>query len=1282
MKQLYFLFLLVFVFSAFAANADESVITKDLKNVLKEKSDSDLFRVNIRLTEQMNQLSRYAHLQNMKSEARRADVVNQLKSFSQQSQTDIMSFLNAKSSSSFKLIRQFWIANVITAYLDEATIYELAARSDIDRIDIDEERQLIESFNPKPVPFVPADKDVNEITYNVTKVNADDVWDLGYTGEGVIVSVIDAGINYNHLDLADHMWESEEYPNHGYDFHNDDNDPMDDHGHGTHCAGTVAGNGASGSQTGMAPGATLMACKVISSTGNGTESNSWAAIEFSVEQGAHVISMSLGWLYSLNPDRQTWRLTYDNALAAGVIASVAAGNEGGTPGSSQNLRTPGDCPSPWMSPDQTLEGGISGVVCVGATDENDELAYFSSRGPADWSTVEPFLDYPFDPEMGLLRPDVSAPGVDVKSCTHNNNSGYTLMSGTSMATPGVAGVMALLLSKNPGLTPEEITEVLETTSLDLGTEGKDNLFGAGRINALEAIENTSEQGPVYESHVFNDSNENGELEAGESVLLTMSMFNGSDMDYSDVDVTVSTESPYISMTDDNENYGDFPIGESVTIEEAFAFTVAEDMPGQQSIRFNVVATDGTEVWESKFDVISWGPDIAIGNLVIDDSDGNNNGRLDPGEDVILMIEMINNGQASLDDVQLELDYNGDYLTFSSTSFNVEVLDAGQTEYASFDINVSEDANIGQVDMFTADMRGGVYADSKDFVVVIGLILEDWETGDFSSFQWEGDGSEWFVTEQDPYEGLYCVQSAGIGHGEQSSLELEYEVGTSGTLSFFKRVSSESNYDYLRFFIDGVEQDSWSGEEAWSMEEYEVTEGLHTFKWEYDKDGSVSSGSDAAWVDYIIFPPMALPEIVMEDLAEICEDETYTSSAEAENYESLMWTSNGDGSFDDETIEMATYTPGSEDIVNGIVQLTLTAVGANGEVHKNLELHIYPLNIDAPQVPEGPQDLCINADDQIYTAVQMPGYELDWMLEPAEAGELMSGADSVVVMWADGFTGEAMLSVMTSSLCAQSEYSEALTINIHELPGMSMESNFDACYGQEFMMSADLTGTAPWIVNIEGYGDVSVENTPMEMSWIAMNDTSMTINWIQDANICVNEESVTAVVSVNEVPMVELQDSMICMNHEIVLDAGNPGAEFVWSTGETTQIISVDSAGMDENQQRHITVWVTNESDCTSEKTVAITYQDCSGIDELGMSQWSLYPNPSKGNLELELNSNDRQEISIEILSLQGQLLYKEDIHLDYGANQHPLDLTDLAPQTYLLILKNKDQQLIRKIVIE
>jgi subtilisin family serine protease len=1280
MRLFYILALTILTTAIAANNADTNPITADLASAMSQNENNGLIRVNIRMKDQLNKLDQYNHLQTLNAPERRSLVVNELKSYHSESQSELMSFLDSKPATSYQLVRKLWIANVITAYLDEASILELSERSDIARIDIDEERQLLESFDPEPQ--APGDKSVDEITYNVLKVNAPDVWDLGYTGEGVIVSVIDAGINYNHVDLADHMWESDEYPNHGYDFNGNDDDPMDGHGHGTHCAGTVASDGTAGSQAGMAPDATLMACKVLSDGGGGNESDVWAAIEFSVEQGAHVISMSLGWQHSWGPDRETWRTTYDNTLAAGVIASVAAGNEAGNVNNPDDVRTPGDCPPPWLHPDQTLIGGISAVVCVGSTDQNDNLSSFSSIGPSDWSDVEPFFDYPFNPEMGLLRPDVTAPGSNVKSCNAFNINGYTNMSGTSMATPGVAGVMALLLSKNPGLSPEDISMILETTALDLGTTGKDNRFGSGRIDALEAIENTSEQGPVYEEHAFVDNNGNGELEAGESVLLTLTLFNGSEMDFSNVEVTVSTASEYISMIDDTENYGDFTSGASVAVEEGFSFEITENLPGLEDIRFNILATDGTETWESRFDVVSWGPKIWIGNMIVDDSQGNNNGQPDPGEDVILSIEVNNSGQTAISDVLFNLEYEGEFLTFESTEYSFSELTEGQMEYASFNVNVSEEAEIGQEVNLSALLSSGPFSDTKEFVLFLGLTLEDWETADFNSFEWSFSGGDWFITDYLPYEGAYCAQSGNIGDNQSSRLIIEYDVAAQDTLSFFKKVSSEGSYDFLNFYIDDELQDSWSGEVSWSEEKYVLSEGLHTLVWEYSKDGVVSSGQDAAWVDYIIFPPMSMPSITMENMAEICEDQTYTSNAEVENFVSLLWTSSGDGTFDDETLAKASYTPGENDLINGQVELMLTAIGNNGEVHSKVNLYIFPLEIEAPAAPEGLSQLCMNPEDQTYTTPLEEGYSLSWDLMPSEAGALMAQADSVSIMWSDDFTGQAVLKVKKMSICAESEFSEELLIDVHDLPTMQMQAEMNACYGQEFVVTAELNGAAPWVVNIEGYGDLTIENSPMEMSWIAMQDSSIMMNWLLDANMCLNEEAKMLEVKVNESPFVNLQDSSICMNHVIDLDAGNPGATYEWSTGEASQIISVDSAGMDQNNQKEVSVWVTNEFDCTTEKTILLTFEDCSGISELGLTDYGVYPNPSKGFVELEFASNTNQKLQLEVMSLKGQIMYTETLAVVAGSNKQSLDLSALSPEVYFIVLKSDAGQLVYRIIIE
>ena len=497
MKKIVILFLFCILITSLFAGTD-NVITQDLMEKLQLTDNNDLIKINIVLEEQYDSYELYRATQSLSKIEKRQYVINELKTYSINKQADIIQELQEyNKSNTVDKINPLWISNVINCYAIPEVIQLLSLRDDVKSIDWDETRNmLLDDNNDKLLDKIDKQKKLEtnnpsrEITWNVTKVNADDVWSLGYTGEGVIVAVLDTGVNYNHTDLSDHMWSDPSYPNHGYDFNGNDDDPMDDHGHGTHCAGTVAGDGTSGSQTGMAPDATIMALKILNSSGSGNESDVWDAIQFAVTHGADVMSMSIGWRHSYNPDRASWRTTLNNALAAGLISSVAGGNDGDAQGTypiPDNIGTPGDCPPPWLNPDQTLTGGLSDVVCVGATDINDNIAGFSSRGPSDWESITGYDDYHYNPEMGLIRPDISAPGVNIKSLSHSSNTGYIDgWNGTSMATPCVAGVMALMIQKDPNITPAHIDHYLEGT-VDVPQLPKNNTYGSGRVNALDAI---------------------------------------------------------------------------------------------------------------------------------------------------------------------------------------------------------------------------------------------------------------------------------------------------------------------------------------------------------------------------------------------------------------------------------------------------------------------------------------------------------------------------------------------------------------------------------------------------------------------------------------------------------------------------------------------------------------------------------------------------------------------------------------------------------------------------
>ncbi|MEE8597015.1 MAG: S8 family serine peptidase [bacterium] len=472
------------------------LVSPNLMDVMEQRGPIQLIPVDIVLKEQIDIQKLKAAVQGVPKPQRKAWVAEILQAFSAEKQQELLHYLKEmEEQGKVTDIKSFWIHNGIYCRATKDVIMKVHKRVDVHYVDYDLKPIQLE----KPTHSVTPPDKTREIAWGVSKVRADQVWSLGYTGQNIVVGIIDTGVNYNHADLASHMWTDPNYPNHGWNFESNNDNPIDTQGHGTHCAGSVASDGTAGSQCGVAPEAQIMACRVRTTADSIAEEQIFSAMQFVVSpplspaNGGDLISMSLGWQYQWGPRRATWRQSCDNVGVAGIVMCVAAGNERTSNTPPNALRCPGDVPPPWQNPQNGASGMPSDVISVGATDINDQIGSFSSPGPVTWQNIAPFNDYPYPP--GLTAPDVSAPGVNIKSCAYNNNTGYLDgWNGTSMATPHTAGVVALMLQKNSDLTPLEIDSILETTAIDLGTAGKDNDFGAGRIDALIAINATPEPG--------------------------------------------------------------------------------------------------------------------------------------------------------------------------------------------------------------------------------------------------------------------------------------------------------------------------------------------------------------------------------------------------------------------------------------------------------------------------------------------------------------------------------------------------------------------------------------------------------------------------------------------------------------------------------------------------------------------------------------------------------------------------------------------------------------------
>ncbi len=382
-----------------------------------------------------------------------------------------------------------------------------------------------------------------------------------------------------------------------------------------------------------------------------------------------------------------------------------------------------------------------------------------------------------------------------------------------------------------------------------------SIIGHNRIRHQGSIIIISNQPYVmYQSHQIIDNlgNNNNQLDPGETVGLTVGLKNLGTQPASNVVATLRSSDGNINISDSTENYGNIPAGEIISKDNAYGFTVSDTIADQHNISFNLRIT-GDTVWNSHFNIIANAPVLSVGSLSINDGQGGN-GRLDPGETVVLSIATSNLGHSNALNTISNITTNSPYVTINSGSFSLDTLSVNEMATATFNLTISAGAPIGAIADINYTVTSGGYTAHKTFGPKIGLVLEDFESNNFTHFSWtQGGNQPWAITNVDPYEGVYSAKSGTITNSQKSQLSLVMNVAVADSISFYLKTSSEGNWDYLKFYIDASLINKWSGETPWIKVAFPVTAGNHTFKWEYMKDNSQSGGSDCAWLDYIIFP---------------------------------------------------------------------------------------------------------------------------------------------------------------------------------------------------------------------------------------------------------------------------------------------------------------------------------------------------------------------------------------------------------------------------------------------
>ena len=467
-------------------------------------------------------------------DARGWHVYTTLRDHAEKTQAALKRFLDTRGVS----YRSFWAANMLVVTADRALVEQLAARGDVARVDSNRPVRGIE--DPAIAGARMAPEATQAVEWGVQNVNAPAVWALGFTGQGIVIGGQDTGYRWTHDAVKGHYrgWNGTT-ADHNYNWHDAVHSgggscganaaaPCDDNGHGTHTIGTAAGDDGANNQIGVAPGAKWIGCRNMDQ-GNGTPATYTECFQFMIaptnSAGAnpdptrrpHVLNNS--WSCPVSEGcttRAELETIVRNTEAAGIFVEAAAQNAG-----------------PLCSTVVDPPGIYAEAFSVGAYDINNTLASFSSRGPSTYYTPN------------ILKPDLSAPGVSVRSASGSSDTTYATLSGTSMAGPHVVGVVALLWSARPQLLRDiEATRAVLTSTANpsvtvsppqtcggtASTVIPNNSFGHGRVDALAAV-NSVKAAPVGlavdPAADGGLSDGNGILEPGERVFVRPSWKNNS-----------------------------------------------------------------------------------------------------------------------------------------------------------------------------------------------------------------------------------------------------------------------------------------------------------------------------------------------------------------------------------------------------------------------------------------------------------------------------------------------------------------------------------------------------------------------------------------------------------------------------------------------------------------------------------------------------------------------------------------------------------------------------------
>ncbi|MBN3035617.1 MAG: T9SS type A sorting domain-containing protein, partial [Bacteroidales bacterium] len=1010
-----------------------------------------------------------------------------------------------------------------------------------------------------------------------------------------------------------------------------------------------------------------------------------------------VIGYSQG-CYNGSFDNRDWDNNYGEDCFAEKITTIATAEVASLANSRYGWYSPGNTNSSSQYVDRQFFDALFGeeISLIGNTNadsKEDNASYFNNSEYMRWTVYN--MNLFGDPSMDIWTADPVDIVTDYPQGVSIGSSEITFDTDAPFARIGLFQNNALIGRALADADGNATLILFDPLSSDEPIDVSIIAHNRNRHNGTIMVV-TNQPYVLFNSYQVHDptGNNNGTVDFGEYIDLGLGVKNVGDQPATGVVVIISTQDSYCTITDDTETYGNLAAGEIKFIDNSFAFEVTDDIPDQHILEFNLVAT-GDSTWTSVFSITVCAPVITPGTYTISDPTGNNNGHLDPGETADISFDISNTGHSDAPDVLVNLTSASGYLTVNTSGISLGTLAAGQTQTAVFSVTAGSSTPIGTMGQLNLEATSGNYSGEKQYAIKIGLIFDDFETGNFSMFDWQTGGSQpWEVTTSNPYEGSYCAVSGNVSDNQFSLLMLNYESMYDDSVTFWVKVSSEDGYDYLKFYIGNQVAGQWAGTVPWTRVSFPVEAGSHSFKWQYIKDTYVSSGQDCAWIDFATFPaPLTTSAYAGVDDA-ICEGSLYTCLGAAFNYTSLLWTTSGTGTFNNTGILEPEYTPSEDDILNGSVELTLTVTGPTNTVSDYM---ILTINQEAMADAGSDFTIC-ETGTALLTNASASGYSsLNW----STSGDGYFDDNSLIHPEyfpgpGDIASGSVILTLTASGQAPCPDVQDQAAISIIPQAEAFAGNDGGVCSNGSFTIqdaSVSNSNTIQWSTAGDGiFDDPSLLHPAYTPGIGDVNAGSVILTLTVSCPPCADVTDEMTLTVIEAAQPEAGADAEIC--HDAVFHAeGGIGGDydsFVWSTSgdgsfdNPYSLSAIYTPGTQDIAGMGVTLTLTASGTAPCEDVadhLQLSIKDCSSIGEMAeLHRPEVYPNPGDGSFFIRFQNHRVIKPVISVLNIMGQVVQTRNDVLQAGQAECHINIP-FGPGIYYLRIEIGQSQWLEKIVI-